>query len=368
MNRIRFLCVLAMVMVSAPVRAEVGFHFFDQPDLPVPVAATRNFVYQLVSLGGDLKHLDLTGMDDSALERKADEVSRNRWRPDVRKPAVLAELRLCRSRGVLNCPYYDGMALSTAFLLKEPRFVIATRHGVQAYLDLLENELGIRETELPGMRFPVSLLGAGGKLIRDAGTGLQLRKLDGKVADQGYDLSLFDGDLDSSLQGIPFSATPSVSENTELYAVGYPGETNTRQALGKRDAVEDTLSWTLGHGTSAAALRNSDLNDYMYTYDEGKPLQNRYLITDLDASGGMSGGPVLDPAGNAIGVVIQGEFDQVGNPPEALVVSNLVQLLDPLCGAPALHRFGAKGVNRTDALQYKAASCIRSVNISGRSS
>lgn len=327
MDRIRFFLGLVLAIIPALARAEVGFHFFDQPDLPAPVAATQHFVYQLVSLGGDIKHLDLTGMDDSALERKAEEISLNRWRPDVRKPAVLAELRMCRSRGVMSCPYFDGLALSTAFLLKNPHLVIATRHGVQAYLDLLESGLGIRESDLPGLRFPVSLLDGSGKLIRDAGAGLRLRKVEGKVADQGYDISLFDGDLGSPEQGIPFLTTASVSESSKLYAVGYPGATTTRQALGKQDAVEDTLSWTQGHGTSAAALRNSDLNDYMYTYDEGRPLQNRYLVTDLDGSGGMSGGPVLDPDGNAIGVVIQGEFDRVDNPPEALVISNLVQLL-----------------------------------------
>ena len=70
------------------------------------------------------------------------------------------------------------------------------------------------------------------------------------------------------------------------YALGFPGKTETRQALGAKDASEDTLSWTIGKFVFPAALRRSSFERYLFSYNSENLWENEIFVTDNDGSGG----------------------------------------------------------------------------------
>jgi hypothetical protein len=326
--------IFIMIFVSSSSQAEVGFHFFDQPT-PSPLTASDGSVFQLLSPAGSKQQVDIKGFTDQDIHATAVKWSENKWRPDIRIPMVEAQLQFCRQKASDLCTFTPGIGVSSAFLVREPHVLVTAFHSVEDYVELLKSTLGYSDVEVAALGLPVTLLDAQGSIVRSAWPGLKPLKLLPRILDQGLDVAVLDG-AGLTAVGIPFSRTPRLVSGGTIFAIGFPGVTESRAALGKQDAKLDTLAWTTGTFTSATVLANSILMNYMYTYDLSRLPADSLFVSDLDGVGGLSGGAVLNEEGFAIGVVTNALYShdvdsQVPEaklpPPQAVVVANLLQAL-----------------------------------------
>lgn len=290
--------LLLQLLVGGGARAEVGFHFVDET---APQAVTKNqqFVFQILSPGGKEIEIDIKGESAEGLAAIAEARAEGRWRPELRAPMILDQLLLCQKQEIKSCPILEGIEVSTAFLVKDPHFLVGTFHGVEDLVASLER----RGIEVEGMRLPLALLNGEGEVVRQ---GLTAQKLLSPEENNGLDLSFFAADGFEG--GIPLANGMKAGEET--YAMGFASATFTRGRYGKKDAVTDRLSFTRGRKISGLSLRS------LFS-------SNSYLRTDHDGNGGLSGGPLLTEAGEVAGVVASGIFGDKEEAPEALLSSDI---------------------------------------------
>lgn len=286
------------LLMGGSASAEVGFHFVDEA---APEAVTKNqqFVFQMLAPAGKEIEIEIAGESAENLAAIAEARAAGRWRPELRAPMILEQLLLCQKQETKNCVILEGIEVSTAFLVKDPHYVVGTFHG----LEDLANSLERRGMQAEGLRLPVVLLDGEGEVVR---RGLTVRKLLSPEENSGLDLSLFMAEGFEG--GIPLSG--SLKPNEETYAMGFASATFTRGRYGKKDAVTDRLSFTRGRKLSGLSMRS------LFSSDS-------YLRTDHDGNGGLSGGPLLNGAGEVAGVVASGVFDDKEEAPEALLSSDI---------------------------------------------
>lgn len=292
------LLMLLQLLVVGNVRAEVGFHFVDEA---APEAVTKNqqFVFQMLAPGGQEIEIDIEGESAMSLSAIAEARAAGRWRPELRAPMILDQLLFCQKQEIKSCTILEGIEVSTAFLVKDPHYVVGTFHGLEDLVSSLER----RGIQAEGMQLPITLLSEEGEVVRH---GLTVRKLLSPEENNGLDLSLFSAE--GFTGGIPLSAGLKADEET--YALGFASATFTRGRHGKKDAVTDRLSFTKGRKMGGLSLRN------LFS-------SSTYLRTDHDGNGGLSGGPLLNVAGEVAGVVANGVFDDKDEAPEALLSSDI---------------------------------------------
>jgi hypothetical protein len=292
------LLMLLQLLVGGNGHAEVGFHFVDEA---APEAVTKNqqFVFQMLAPGGKEIEIDIEGETIESLAAIAEARAAGRWRPELRAPMILDQLLLCQKQEIKSCALLEGIEVSTAFLVKDPHFVVGTFHGLEDLASSLER----RGIKAEGMRLPVALLNGEGEVVR---RGLTVHKLLSPEENNGLDLSFFTAEGFEG--GIPLAGGMKADEET--YALGFASATFTRGRFGKKDAVTDRLSFTRGHKLGGLSLRS------LFS-------SNSYLRTSHDGNGGLSGGPLLNGAGEVAGVVASGVFGDKEEAPEALLSSDI---------------------------------------------
>jgi hypothetical protein len=292
------LILLLLQLLVMEARAEVGFHFVDEA-APEAVIKNQQFVFQMLAPGGREIMVDIKGETEDSLAEIAEARAAGRWRPELRAPMILDQLLLCQKQEISLCPVLEGIELSTAFLVKDPQYVVGTFHGLEDLMSSLE----ARGIEAEGLRLPVALLNGEGEVVRQ---GLTVHKLLSPEENNGVDLSFFAADGFEG--GIPLSSGLKADEET--FALGFASATFTRGRYGKKDAVTDRLSFTRGRKINGLSLRS------LFS-------SSSYLRTDHDGNGGLSGGPLLNSSGEVAGVVASGVFDDKEEAPESLLSSDL---------------------------------------------
>ena len=314
------LTILLLMAFSA--QAEMGFHSFEE-EIPAALQAVPENVFQLVAPGGDKRTVDITDWSEKEILEHAEAASRNRWRPDLRTASIQQQLQTCAVHNISTCSYRDGLVTSSSFLLQSPRIVIATYHGVDEHIEVLES-MGLNDEQILETPLPWALMNPQGEVIRWTSSA-KLLLPEGRF--EGDMIVLDAAELHS--EGLPFDSEKVVDNDSILYAAGYPSESKGREKFGAKNSVLDQLSYTTGQLTNATRLSRSVMMDYVYFHDYREPMTNTYFVTDLDGIGGMSGGPLLTDDGFVIGYLTS-TVTPKGNKPLTTLFVNLVQLLsDP---------------------------------------
>lgn len=290
--------LLLQLLVGMNGQAEVGFHFLDE-SAPEAISKNQQFVFQMLAPSGEENEISIEGESEEGLAAIAEARAAGRWRPDLRAPMILDQLLLCKEKQASLCPILEGIGSSTAFLLKDPHYIVGSFHGVEDLVNSLER----RRLKLEGRSLPVVLLNGEGEIVR---RGLTVKKLLSPTENSGLDLSFFSADGFEG--GIPLANDIKASEDT--FALGFASATFTRGRFGKKDAVTDRLSFTRGRKIGGLSLRS------LFS-------SSSFLRTDHDGNGGLSGGPLLNGAGEVAAVVAEGVFGDKDSAPEALLSSDL---------------------------------------------
>lgn len=314
------LAILLFMVFSA--EAEMGFHSFEQ-EIPAALEQVPENVFQFVAPGGDTRTVDINGWSEKEILEHAEAASRSRWRPDLRTASIRLQLKTCADHNITFCKYLDGLVTSTAFLMQSPRIIISTYHGVDEHIETLES-MGLSHEDILETPLPWALMNPDGEVVRWTSSPKLLlppKQFEG-------DMIIVDA-MGLESEGLPFNPELVINYDTILYASGYPSESKGREKFGARNAVLDQLSFTKGQLTNANKLSHSVLMDYVYFHEHREPMSNPNFVTDLDAIGGMSGGPLMTEDGFVIGYLTS-TVTPKGNKPLTTLFVNLVQLLsDP---------------------------------------
>jgi serine protease Do len=110
----------------------------------------------------------------------------------------------------------------------------------------------------------------------------------------GKDVAVLKLDGETHLPTLPVGTNDQVSEGSTLYVAGYPAASTFYSGLSKDSEVQPTIT----QGPLTAIKSNA----------AGTPV----FQTQAPASPGNSGGPVLDEAGNVIGILVAGAVGEQG--------------------------------------------------------
>ena len=110
----------------------------------------------------------------------------------------------------------------------------------------------------------------------------------------GKDVAVLKIDGETHLPTLPVGTNDQVSEGSTLYVAGYPAASTFYSGLSKDSEVQPTIT----QGPLTAIKSNTS----------GTPV----FQTQAPASPGNSGGPVLDDAGNVIGILVAGAVGDQG--------------------------------------------------------
>ncbi len=320
-----FLFFCFLIFFTKPLFAEIGFYQIKDSITPFFVKNTQENVFQILVPGGPLKSLNLKTMTESILSF-AQKASKRRWRADIRVPMILAQLENCMELELEHCPYKDGIAVSSAFLIQtsKGRRLISTWHGLKSYLEVFE------KLSSKTINSPFALLdSSNNQILKATDTLIQLNPhlqtfdVNGSTVD--LDIAIFEAHLLNDR--VPLT----VAEANEFYgqkywAIGFPGTTQTRVNQGKPDAEEDTLMWTYGEFISRAGILSRTRHSmFMYGYNSNHPQHNLFNLSTNDAHGGLSGGAVLNEQGELVGMVMAGIFKpgKEDEPPTATIFLNV---------------------------------------------
>lgn len=306
-----------------PFVTELGFKRLTDPSTPSILKKAAQSVYEIRSLSGDsaddLRQFDLTDPKYADIETKIDGI---RELDDKEKLIIKKQIQVCRRNGSeKECLVFFSIEKGTAFLAGDDSSMLWTNaHLVTRFLKLRATfaKKTVPEQIKEDPRVGVFVFDQNGKLVFDPYDNIA------NIANYSGEISIFaklrgdwyaeDTDfvgikLDRPI-GVPLKIGPKPKPDQNLYRPGFaactgcaenPNTTdpleNISRGLGK-DSDGQGLYWTAGKAVKIDHVINfldSTIITALFKLDQ-------MIFFNADSQVGFSGGPILNEAGEVVGV------------------------------------------------------------------
>jgi hypothetical protein len=301
---------------------ELGFQKLESSSTPAAVKKTADSVFEVRLVyeadPNKIVVMDLTDPKFKDIDQKVDAVTKL----DANEKTVIKnQIQRCRRDGIdKQCPVFFTMEKATAFLVGgDGSYLLTNAHVVNGFLKMvsaLQNK-SVLELLKSQQRILIYLFDQSGKLIFDPylnqanvikyGEPSQLAIMQSSWYAEDSDYAVLKL---SKVIGQPLKVAKSFKAGEVVYHTGFAACTgcdsapNTTDAELNRDRSPKPNStgvgyyWTAGNLQSAATARAFINADWYLNLAR----LNDMLFFNADAQVGMSGGPILNQAGEVVGV------------------------------------------------------------------
>lgn len=333
---------------AEPIRTEIGFKKIEDPALPAQVRATSDSVFEIRIVSEenleDIVVLNLTEPKNKDIDQRMRE---NPNLDELERIVFIKQFERCRREQIETaCPLYTGIEKATGFLVKDGSQIMTNAHVVNRILKLQARQQGKPVPELlkTSPWVSVFLFNKEGKLVFDPYLNRpSLVKFEtpsklGLTSPSGW----YAEDTDyvvvqlPKVLGKPLKIAAAAKTGEMLYRLGYASctgcELNPNQANPELNRDRGAglnsngvgLYWSRGK-SQALDVVQSLLRIPSEFFSLSK--KENFLFFAADAQIGMSGGPILNEAGEVVGV-FAGSKPVVASDGSMIVISRGVRPLD----------------------------------------
>lgn len=312
------------VVYSAELTTELGFRTVDS-SAPANVAAAADSVFEIrmatEKSASDVRAIDLTNPAFANADERVDKMT---FLDGLGKQVVHRQIANCRTRKIESmCPVMFSIEKATGFLVGgDGSYLITNAHVITRYLELLQSYSPGKSMEQiiqDQPHIPVFLFDRAGKLVFDP-TEIRVDLV--KTGVPSYQAKMqnkwFAEDSDyvvlhlGKVIGKPLKIGQRAQAGDQLTHIGYPACTGCELAPDKDDPLlnqrrpggldssGDGLKWA-SPGPSISWLDAVSLLALPYGYASHFRSSDMIFFAS-DAQVGMSGGPILNSRGEAVGI------------------------------------------------------------------
>lgn len=307
---------------QADLRTELGFKTLSETNVPDAIKKTADSTFEArvvyENSPADVAVIDLTDPKMSDADQKIDAIDKL---DASEKVVIKKQFERCRREKIeRQCPVYFTIEKATAFLAGgDGTYLVTNAHVVNGPLKLLSTlaKKPILDLLKQPQRILIYLFDHNGNLVFDPyinqaaiikhGEPSSLAKLHSDWYAEDTDYAVIK--LDKKI-GEPIKIASSVQPGETSYHSGYPACTGCASAPNKTDPNLNRdrsprknssgmgFYWTEGKIQDSATARSFINADWYLALAK----LDQMVFLNADAQVGMSGGPILNEAGEAIGV------------------------------------------------------------------
>lgn len=305
---------------------DLGFKTLTEPGTPSFLKNASKSVYkvQIVSEANpnEVSVFDLESNEFKAFKTKVHTMPKEQL-SDAERVTILKQIERCkRDKLIKNCPILLTFERATAFLVGgDGSFLVTNAHVVDRYLKLIaaQEKKSVLELLKHPQMLPLFLFDQNGSLIVDpfvnqpvvfrygSPSSLAITNSNGWYGDDSDYVVI---KLSTPI-GEPLKIASSRSESEVLYRLGFSACTGCIEAPNRVDPALNTNRGTLGNSngrdlywTAGRSLNLTEAASYTGVSPDyfNTTHKKNWIFFLADSQVGMSGGPILNSAGEAVGI------------------------------------------------------------------